>query len=133
MRWGEIWTMMSRPDPEPAVPLLDADRIAGLVTLLGIAGFAGLMAQLEAEIDKVLANVRAGADPAAIHGDLHRLQGSSSALGLVETSARLARAAQTGEAAALADAEASFTQAVTELAAMIPEFAAVHSCSRSKR
>jgi hypothetical protein len=127
------------PDCEAALLALDADRIAGLVQLLGLAAFAGLVAQLEAEIDKVVTDVRAGADGALSHARLHRLQGSSSALGLVdtaarlETAARLALAGQSGDAAALAAVVAALGLAVSEIAAVVPDFAAVHAGSRSKR
>jgi hypothetical protein len=125
-----------QPACDPAGVPIDADRIARLCALLGEAGFGALVAQLLAEADRVLASARAGAltgaEPAARHADLHRLQGSCSALGLVETAARLASAGQQDDLAALGAVETALARALAEIAVAFPKVA-LHPTARSKR
>jgi hypothetical protein len=121
-----------QPTSDLAAAPLDADRIARLCQLLGETGFGALLAQLVAETDRALASAYAGGDPAARHADLHRLQGSSSALGLAETAARMALAATHTDTATLGEVEAALARALAEIAHVFPGVA-VHPAVRSKR
>jgi hypothetical protein len=121
-----------QPACDPAGVPIDADRIARLCALLGEAGFGALVAQLLAEADRVLASARASANPATRHADLHRLQGSCSALGLVEAAAQLALAGQQDDLAALGAVETALARALAEIAVAFPQVA-LHPTARSKR